>query len=203
MFNFARLLPRADVSRRCCYDDHPDFGWGHRLLPLNALTGHGRINIATGREGGAVRKTIAVLGSALFFAVAPSSVAGLVPWWITHWDFRPPFFDLEAPRAVGILLIVAGLPGLVDSFARFALQGLGTPAPIAPTQNLVVTGLYRYVRNPIYVALVAVILGQAILFGDWRLMTYGGAIWLAFHAFVVGYEAPVPAPKFGAPHEAF
>ena len=58
-------------------------------------------------------KTIAVLGSALFFAVAPSSVAGLVPWWITHWEFRPPFFDLEATRAVGILLIVAGLPGLV------------------------------------------------------------------------------------------
>ena len=96
-----------------------------------------------------MRKTIAVLGSALFFAVAPSSVAGLVPWWITHWEFRPPFFDLDATRAVGILLIVAGLPGLVDSFARFALQGLGTPAPIAPTQNLVVTGLYRYVRNPI------------------------------------------------------
>ena len=93
-----------------------------------------------------MRKTIAVLGSALFFAVAPSSVAGLVPWWITHWEFRPPFFDLDATRAVGILLIVAGLPGLVDSFARFALQGLGTPAPIAPTQNLVVTGLYRYVR---------------------------------------------------------
>ena len=113
-------------------------------------------------------KTIAVLGSALFFAVAPSSVAGLVPWWITHWEFRPPFFDLEATRAVGILLIVAGLPGLVNSFARFALQGLGTPAPIAPTQNLVVTGLYRYVRNPIYVALVAVILGQAALFRLWR-----------------------------------
>jgi protein-S-isoprenylcysteine O-methyltransferase Ste14 len=119
------------------------------IQPLNALTGHGCINIATGREGGALRKTIAVLGSALFFAVAPSSVAGLVPWWITRWEFRPPFFDLDATRAVGILLIVAGLPGLVDSFARFALQGLGTPAPIAPTQNLVVTGLYRYVRNPI------------------------------------------------------
>src|ERR1700704_4549967 len=70
------------------------------------------LNLATGREGGAVPKTIALLGSALFFAVAPSSVAGLVPWWITHWEFRPPFFDLEATRAVGILLIVAGLPGL-------------------------------------------------------------------------------------------
>jgi protein-S-isoprenylcysteine O-methyltransferase Ste14 len=150
-----------------------------------------------------VRKTIAVLGSALFFAVAPSSVAGLVPWWMTRWEFQSPFFDLDATRAVGILLIVAGLPGLVDSFVRFALQGLGTPAPIAPTQNLVVTGLYRYVRNPIYIALVAVILGQAILFGDWRLMVYGGFMWLAFHAFVVAYEEPVLAQSFGTQYEDF
>ena len=148
-------------------------------------------------------KTIAILGSALFFAVAPSTVAGLVPWWITRWEFRPSFFDLDATRAVGIVLIVAGLPGLVDSFARFALQGLGTPAPIAPTQNLVVTGLYRYVRNPIYIAVVAVILGQAILFGDSRLMTYGGLMWLAFHAFVLTYEEPVLAQSFGAEYEDF
>ena len=148
-------------------------------------------------------KTIAVLGSALFFVVAPTSLSGLVPWWITHWEFRPPFFDLEATRAVGILLIVAGLPGLVDSFARFALQGLGTPAPIAPPQNLVVTGLYRYVRNPIYVAVVAVILGQGILFGDWRLLIYGGLMWLAFHAFVLAYEEPVLADSFGAQYEDF
>ena len=160
-------------------------------------------NLATGREGGAVTKTIAVLGSALFFVVAPTSLAGLVPWWITHWEFRPPFFDLEATRAVGILLIVAGLPGLVDSFARFALQGLGTPAPIAPTQNLVVTGLYRYVRNPIYVALVAVILGQAALFGDQRLLLYGVLVWLAFHAFVVGYEEPALVHRFGTEYEDF
>src|SRR5258708_7023919 len=159
--------------------------------------------VSTGREGGAVPKAIAVLGSALFFAVAPSSVAGLVPWWITHWEFRPPFFDLEATRAVGILLIVAGLPGLVDSFARFALQGLGTPAPIAPTQNLVVTGLYRYVRNPIYVALVAVILGQAALFGDQRFLLYGVLVWLAFHAFVVGYEEPALVHRFGTEYEDF
>src|SRR4051795_2381110 len=152
---------------------------------------------------GAVQKTIAVLGSALFFAVAPCVLAGLIPWSITHWEFRRPFFDLQATRVVGILLIVAGLPGLVDSFARFALQGLGTPAPIAPTQNLVVTGLYRYVRNPIYVALVAVILGQAILFGDLRLMTYGALMWLTFHAFVLTYEEPVLAQEFGAQYEDF
>lgn len=150
-----------------------------------------------------MRKTIAVLGSALFFAVAPSSVAGLVPWWITRWEFRPPFFDLDATRAVGILLIVAGLPGLVDSFARFALQGLGTPAPIAPTQNLVVTGLYRYVRNPIYVALVAVILGQALLFGDWRLFLYGALVFVAFHIFVLAYEEPTLRESYGAEYETY
>src|SRR5947209_17990164 len=147
--------------------------------------------------------TMAILGSALFFVIAPSVLAGLIPWWMTRWEFLPPFFDLQATRAVGILLIVAGLPALLDSFARFALQGLGTPAPIAPTQNLVVTGLYRYVRNPIYVALVAVILGQAILFGDLRLMTYGGLMWLAFHAFVVSLEEPVDAPKFAGQYEDF
>src|SRR6185503_7736600 len=117
----------------------------------------GEVGMSSQRVSGtAVRRTIAVLGSAVFFVVAPCTLAGLIPWSITHWEFRPPFFDLPATRAVGILLIVAGLPGLIDSFARFALQGLGTPAPIAPTQNLVVTGLYRYVRNPIYIAVVAV-----------------------------------------------
>src|SRR4051812_35888191 len=86
---------------------------------------------------------------------------------------------------------------------NFALQGLGTPAPIAPPQNLVVTGLYRYVRNPMYVAVVAVTLGQGILFGDWRLLIYGGLMWLAFHAFVLAYEEPVLAESFGAQYEDF
>src|ERR1700693_3405200 len=147
--------------------------------------------------------TMAILGSALFFVAAPSVVSGLVPWWISRWEFLPPFFDLQATRAVGILLIVAGLPGLVDSFARFALQGLGTPAPIAPPQHLVVTGLYRYVRNPMYVALVAIILGQAVLMGDWRLIVYGALWWLFFHVAVMAYEEPTLEQTFGKEYEAF
>jgi len=101
-----------------------------------------------------MQRVSAVLGSALFFVVAPCVLAGLIPWSMTRWEFGRAFFGLEITRAVGVLLILVGLPGLVDSFARFALQGLGTPAPVAPTKNLVVTGLYRYVRNPIYVAVV-------------------------------------------------
>src|SRR6201986_604192 len=142
------------------------------------------------QSGTAVERTIAVLGSAVFFGVAPFTLAGLVPWSITGWQLRPPFLGLELTRGIGAIMILASVPGLVDAFARFALQGLGTPAPIAPTQNLVVTGLYRYVRNPIYIAVVAVILGQAILFGDGRLLWYGALLWVFFHVWVVIIEEP-------------
>src|SRR5499433_73710 len=111
-------------------------------------------------------KAIAVLGSVLFFVIAPLALAGFVPWWVTQWGFRPAFFGVDLTRILGGILIIVGVPGLVDSFARFALEGLGTPAPIAPPQKLVVTGLYRYVRNPMYVALVSMIFGQALLFGS-------------------------------------
>ena len=90
-----------------------------------------------------MQRTSAVLGTSIFFVVAPFLAAGIIPWWITRWQIRPPFLGLELTRAIGVVLIVAGVPGIVDSFARFALQGLGTPAPVAPPQKLVVTGLYR------------------------------------------------------------
>jgi protein-S-isoprenylcysteine O-methyltransferase Ste14 len=150
-----------------------------------------------------MRKTGAILGSAIFFVVAPFLAAGVVPWWITRWEFRPAFFNVELTRAIGVILILAGVPGVVDSFARFALQGLGTPAPVAPPRYLVVTGLYRYVRNPMYVSVVAVILGQALLFADWRLVVYGALFWLACHAFVLAYEEPTLRRTFGAQFEGF
>src|SRR5215203_5306757 len=115
-----------------------------------------------------VRRATAVLGSGVFFVIAPGVVAGLIPWWITRWQFMPPFLNMELTRVMGFLLMLAGVPGLVDSFRRFAVQGLGTPAPVAPPQHLVTTGLYRYVRNPMYFSVVAVILGQAGVFDDWR-----------------------------------
>jgi protein-S-isoprenylcysteine O-methyltransferase Ste14 len=101
------------------------------------------------------------------------------------------------------MLIIAGIPGLVDSFARFALEGVGTPAPIAPTQKLVVTGLYRHVRNPIYIAVVSVIFGQALLLGDVRLFWYGALLWLFFHIVVVVSEEPTLKRTFGVEYETF
>src|SRR5215467_15597346 len=133
-------------------------------------------------------KVIAVLGSALFFVIAPLMLAGFVPWWVTQWEFRPAFFGLDLTRILGGILIIVGVPGVVDSFARFALEGLGTPAPIAPPQKLVVTGLYRYVRNPIYIAVVAVIFGQALFFSSVGVLEYGLAVWLGFFAWVLIFE---------------
>jgi protein-S-isoprenylcysteine O-methyltransferase Ste14 len=150
-----------------------------------------------------VSKTIAVLGSVLFLLIAPLTLAGLVPWWMTGWTIRPPLFGQEVVRAIGLIMILAGAPGLLDSFARFALQGQGTPAPLAPARRLVVSGLYRYVRNPMYEAVAAVILGQGLLFGDWRLLVYGAAFWLACHLFVVAYEEPTLRRTFGAEYDAF
>ncbi len=151
-----------------------------------------------------VRRARAVVGSALFLVAAPGVLAGLIPWWITRWRLRPPFLGLElTTSAIGALLIIAGVLELMDSFARFALQGLGSPAPVAPTRHLVVTGAYRYVRNPMYLAVTAAILGQAILLSDWRLIVYAILFWLACHVFVVGYEEPTLRQTFGADYETF
>jgi protein-S-isoprenylcysteine O-methyltransferase Ste14 len=144
-----------------------------------------------------------IAGSALFLVIAPGTVAGLFPWLISRWVLRPPLLGLAPLRVVGVLLIAAGLPVLLDSFRRFAVEGLGTPAPPAPTQHLVVSGLYRFVRNPMYVAVVSLILGQGLLLGNAAVLAYGATVWLLFHLFVTFYEEPTLRRTFGAEYEAF
>jgi len=88
-----------------------------------------------------MQKMISVLGSAIFLVIAPGFVAGVVPFWISRWRMEPPFFGSVLIRFAGVLLLGLGALGLLDSFGRFALQGLGTPSPVFPTRHLVVTGL--------------------------------------------------------------
>jgi protein-S-isoprenylcysteine O-methyltransferase Ste14 len=151
-----------------------------------------------------MRRTFAILGSAVFLVLAPGIVAGYVPWWICRWRFHFVAGWLRLPLQVaGGMLIAMGGFILLDSFARFALKGLGTPAPIFPTKHLVVTGWYRYVRNPMYVAVVSIICGQGLFFADVRVLAYAAAVWIAFHLFVIGYEEPVLRSSFGAEYESF
>src|SRR3954452_15250748 len=139
-------------------------------------------------------------GSALFFALAPGVVAGVVPWCLTGWEAEP-----AAPlwQALGAALLAAGAAVLIHAFTRFVREGMGTPAPIAPTRHLVVGGLYRFIRNPMYVAVVACVLGQAALFASTGLLAYGGLLIVTFVAFVKGYEEPTLEEQFGAEYDAY
>jgi protein-S-isoprenylcysteine O-methyltransferase Ste14 len=142
----------------------------------------------------------AALGSALFLVAAPGVVAGLVPWLLTGWDAH----DWWLPaRIAGVVLIVAGAAALIHAFTRFVLDGLGTPAPVAPTETLVVGGLYRYVRNPMYLAVAATIVGQALLLGQPLLLPYAAGFLAVVYAFVRLYEEPVLSRRFGEQFESY
>jgi protein-S-isoprenylcysteine O-methyltransferase Ste14 len=150
-----------------------------------------------------MRKFAAILGSALFFLVAPLMVAFIAPWWIAGWHMAPPFLGERLFRAAGFLIVVVGAVPLVESFARFALEGLGTPAPVAPTQRLVVTGFYRYVRNPMYVGVAMIIAGHALVLGSAWVFAYGAMVVLAFNIFVRVYEEPTLRRQFGQEYAEF
>ena len=142
----------------------------------------------------------AALGSFVFLLLAPGVVAGLIPWWLTDWEADWTFLPLQA---VGFVLIVAGVVVLLNAFARFALEGLGTPAPVAPTEKLVVGGLYRHVRNPMYLAVAAIIFGQALLLGRTVLLAYGLLFFAVVAAFVRWYEEPTLKRQFGEDYDAY
>jgi protein-S-isoprenylcysteine O-methyltransferase Ste14 len=132
--------------------------------------------------------------------LVPGVVAGLIPWLLTGW--RVESSPLVA-RFAGGVLIALGVGFLLHAFARFVIEGLGTPAPVAPTERLVVGGVYRYVRNPMYLAVGAIIVGQALLLGQPGLLAYAAAFGAIVFAFVRGYEEPTLSAQFGASYDAY
>jgi protein-S-isoprenylcysteine O-methyltransferase Ste14 len=150
-----------------------------------------------------MKRSRALLATAVFLCLAPGTIAGLIPFWISGWESQPPFFGLEAVRWLGVLLIVVAAPVLLESFARFALEGLGTPAPVLPTRHLVVRGFYRYVRNPMYIAVLSIIIGQGLLLGNGHLLLYAVVIWASFLGFVLSYEEPKLRRTYGAEYDTY
>jgi protein-S-isoprenylcysteine O-methyltransferase Ste14 len=148
-------------------------------------------------------RVLAALGSLAFLVVAPGVVAGLIPWAMTGWQPLPPGDGPGVLRWTGLLPIVAGLAIVLEAFARFAWEGLGTPAPVAPTRTLVVGGFYRYVRNPMYLAVAALIFGQAILFANWAVGLYGLFVVVGFDTFVRLYEEPTLSEAYGERYAAY
>lgn len=141
----------------------------------------------------------AAIGSAVFFLLAPGIVAGVLPWLIGRASAH------ELPlsvRGLGVAVALAGLVVLVKCFADF-VAAKGTPAPVAPTERVVVEGLYRYVRNPMYVAVITIILGQSLWHGSWWVLGYAALAWAIPATFVRFYEEPSLRKQFGADYEAY
>jgi protein-S-isoprenylcysteine O-methyltransferase Ste14 len=139
------------------------------------------------------------VGTIAFFFIAPGGTAGLVPWLITRWEGDAPVWA----EVAGAVVVAAGTLLVIAAFAQFVLEGRGTPAPIVPTQELVVGGMYRWVRNPMYLGVSMAIAGQAVLFGS-----VGVGVWLAVFVlattmFTLVYEEPTLRRTYGASYDAY
>jgi protein-S-isoprenylcysteine O-methyltransferase Ste14 len=145
----------------------------------------------------------AVLGTIVFILVVPGTLIGLVPYWLSGWVFGPPLLGWSITPWLGATLFCLALPVFVDFATRFVHEGLGTPAPIAPTRRLVVGGPFRYVRNPAYVSAVTMTAGQGLLLGSMPVLLYAAGLALGFHLFVVLYEEPTLRRSFGAEYEVY
>ena len=141
-----------------------------------------------------------ILKTLLFTILVPGVVAGYVPYILLGRTYAP----VRGPLAcLGILCIIVGAAIYFLCAWEFAVRGLGTPAPIAPTKFLVVTGLHRYVRNPMYIGVALVILGQAALFRAPHLAEYAALMLVIAHTFVVFYEEPTLKKQFGESYEQY
>jgi protein-S-isoprenylcysteine O-methyltransferase Ste14 len=149
------------------------------------------------------RRRRAAAVSAAFMVAGPGVVTGLVPWLLTRWKVHRPVPGGVPARVLGVGMIATGGAVLTHSFARFVVEGLGTPLPAAPTRHLVVGGIYRHVRNPMYVALEVVILGQALVLGQRRLLGYAAIAAIPPVLFVRIYEEPKLAASFGEEYEQY
>ena len=174
------------------------------LLPRSVTAPDGR---ASARVRGYSRRMNSVrvrawIGTIVFLALAPGVVAGLVPWLITGWQVSWPAGWVWPIVIVAGIVIIAGVTVLLDAFIRFA-RADGTPAPPVPTAHLVVVGPYRYVRNPMYESVLAIVLGQALLFASWATVLYGSILFIAVVLFVRYYEQPTLEREYGEEYREY
>ncbi|MGH8004220.1 MAG: methyltransferase family protein [Limisphaerales bacterium] len=143
-----------------------------------------------------------LLKTLLFLILVPVTGVILIPRWIllSGWNRS---FEIGNWNLLGVPLILVGATALLWCFWDFATFGKGTPAPIDPPKVFVSRGLYRWVRNPMYVAIALILIGEALLFESWSLFGLAFFVWLAQHLFVLLYEEPALKQKFGPEYEAY
>jgi len=178
----------------------------HSSIWINSPVAHSRLACARSRLDravsylGDVSKLPVTLGNAVSVIAGPGVMAVVVPWLLTGWRTSHP------PRVlvgIGAFLALVGATVLLRAAFRFLVEGRGTLAPIAPPEQLVVGGLYRYVRNPMYIAVVSVIVGESLALGRAVLVVWAGGFLFATVAFVRFYEEPTLARRYGEQYAAY
>ena len=142
------------------------------------------------------------LKTLIFSILVPGTVAGIIPWLLLQGSGN---LVLRIPSVwmIGLLPLLLGVGIYLWCAGAFTFIGKGTPAPIDAPKILVVQGLYRWVRNPMYVAVLSVVIGEAILFRSILLVGYALVLWGVFHMFVVFVEEPSLRSQFGASYETY
>jgi protein-S-isoprenylcysteine O-methyltransferase Ste14 len=149
-----------------------------------------------------MRQSTATAVSVAWGAAIGGTFGCLLPYLLGEWHFHRPLPHWGVAQAAGVLLICAGLIPIVQSFLDF-IKADGTPVPVASPPRLVVSGCYRYVRNPIYVGFVVILMGEVLLFGSPGLLEYTALAWCVGAAGVRFYEEPTLARKFGAEYQDY
>ena len=141
----------------------------------------------------------------LFFTILqPGTAAVLIPWLLLRGTGTPLVPDnWNALHFIGLLLAIGGLTIMMICIWRFPSEGQGTISPVDPTRKLVTGGLYRYSRNPIYVGVTILLLGEAIYFWSWRLVVYAVLLFIGFHIWVLFHEEPRLRRVFGAEYDEY
>jgi protein-S-isoprenylcysteine O-methyltransferase Ste14 len=131
----------------------------------------------------------------------PGLVLVIAPWWLTR--LRVPAGEPAWQIVVAATLMAAGVMPLLESIWRFVHVGRGTLMPAVPTEHLVVSGLYRFVRNPMYVGVLTALAGEALLFERWNMVIYWAVVAGTIHLFVLYYEEPTLSQRYGEEYEEF
>ena len=143
-----------------------------------------------------------LLRSVFFTFLLPGTVTMLIPYWLIS-SRGARVLSIHPVRYLGLPLIVIGAAGLLWCIWEFFSEGRGTLAPIDPPKYLVVRGLYRYVRNPMYLAVVTILFGEAVFFVSTPVLIEAGVFIVLANLFVMGYEEPTLRRQFGDSYERY
>jgi protein-S-isoprenylcysteine O-methyltransferase Ste14 len=144
-----------------------------------------------------------LLKNIIFTIIFPGAVGIYLPLYLVGQSKKLLWQPWSILQIVALIPMITGAVIYFWCLWNFMIKGKGTPLPIDAPKSLVVQGLYRYIRNPMYVGVLLVIAGWAIFFWTINLLVYGIAVWIIFHLFALVIEEPILKRKFGSDYEEY